>query len=496
MNDQERLIYRTRRHFFRDCGLGIGTMALAALLRDGDIYAAHAAKSKRKRKAKAAAGEPFETFNPLAPRPPHFEPKVKRIIYLFMAGAPSQLDLFDYKPKLVELSGEPIPPSYTKNQRYAFIKRDAKMLGTPRQFARHGQHGVELSDALPHLATVADDITVIKSMTTTAFNHAPAQILMNTGSTMLGRPSMGAWFTYGLGSEANDLPGFVVLSSGGGTSGGASNWGSGFLPTLYQGVPFRGVGDPILNLSNPKGVDVKTQRASLDVIRELNRKRLGVVGDPEIATRINSFELAYRMQTSAPELMDISKESKQTLEMYGAEPGKASFANNALLARRLIERGVRFVNVYHKGWDHHGGKGKDLVGGIDSLTGQTDQACAALVKDLKQRGMLEDTLVVWGGEFGRTPMREVRAEKYPGRDHHPQAFSYWLAGGGLKSGFTLGQTDELGFFVTEDQVMVHDLQATIMHLMGIEHTKLTFRYQGRDHRLTDVHGNLVEKLLS
>jgi len=306
---------------------------------------------------------------------------------------------------------------------------------------------------------------------------------------------MGAWLTYGLGSESKDLPGFVVLSSGGGTSGGASNWGSGFLPTVYQGVPFRTVGDPILDLSNPRGITPKTQRASLDAIRSLNQRRLRVVGDPEISTRINSFELAYRMQTSAPELMDISKESKQTLDLYGATPGKASFANNCLLARRLMERGVRFVNLYHKGWDHHGGKGRDLVGGINNLAGQTDQACAALITDLKQRGMLKDTLVVWGGEFGRTPMMEVRDVKYPGRDHHPQAFTYWLAGGGVKPGITLGQTDELGFFVTQDQVLVNDLQATILHLMGIEHTKLTYRYQGRDFRLTDVAGNVVKKLL-
>jgi len=482
---RERVAARTRRHFFRDCGVGIGAMALASLLRDGDIYAARAA-------APAAA----DPANPLAPRPSHFAPKVKRVIYLFMAGAPSQLDLFDYKPKLIELQDQPIPPSYTESQRYAFIKKDAKLLGTPRKFARHGRSGAELSDALPHLAKVADDITIIRSMTTDAFNHAPAEILMNTGSTMFGRPSMGSWVTYGLGSEATDLPGFVVLSSGGGTSGGSSSWGSGFLPTIYQGVPFRGVGDPILNVSNPAGIDAQTQRDSLDVIRDLNQRRLGVVGDPEIATRINSFELAYRMQTSAPELMDIAQESKQTLALYGAEPGKASFANNCLLARRLLERGVRFISLFHRDWDHHGGKGKDLVDGINKLAGETDQACAALLTDLKQRDMLEDTLLIWGGEFGRTPMMEVRDPKHLGRDHHPQAFTMWLAGGGVKQGFTLGATDDLGFFVVEDPVHVHDLQATILHLLGIDHTKLTYRFQGRDFRLTDVGGRLVEKILA
>jgi hypothetical protein len=481
MNHEENLKRTTRRHFFCQCGTGIGVMALASLLRDGDIFAANADPA---------------VINPLAPKPPHFAPKAKQIIYLFMAGAPSQLDLFDYKPRLKELQGQPIPASVVGDQRYAFIKRDAKLLGTPRQFSRHGKCGAELSDALPNLAKVVDDIAIIKSMHTEAFNHAPAEIFLQTGSQQFGRPSMGSWLTYGLGSEATDLPGFVVLSTGGGASGGASSWGSGFLPTTYQGVPFRGSGDPILSLSNPAGIDAQTQRESLNALRDLNHRRLGLVGDPEIATRINSFEMAYRMQSSAPELMDIAKESKETLELYGAKPGETSFANNCLLARRLIERGVRFVNVYHHGWDHHGGKDTDLVGGLNKLCGQTDQAVAGLIQDLKRRGLLETTLVIWGGEFGRTPMMQADNNKYPGRDHHPQAFTLWMAGAGVKVGQTLGATDDFGFHVVQEPVPVHDLQATILHLMGIDHKKLTFRFQGRDYRLTDVSGEVVQKLLA
>jgi hypothetical protein len=343
---------------------------------------------------------------------------------------------------------------------------------------------------LPHLAGVVDEIAIVRSMVTDAFNHAPAQIFMNTGSQQFGRPSMGAWVTYGLGSESQDLPGYVVLQSGSkGPSGGSSNFGCGFLPTVYQGVPFRGSGEPVLFLSNPAGIDAEMQRDSLATLRRLNEKRLGVVGDPEIATRINSFELAYRMQTSAPELMDISKESKETLAMYGAEPGKPSFANNCLLARRLIERGVRFVQLFHEAWDHHGG----LVAGLKNETRLTDQGSAALIKDLKQRGLLDNTLVIWGGEFGRTPMVQGGND---GRDHHPNAFTMWMAGGGVKPGITLGETDEFGFNATQDKVHVHDLHATILHLLGFDHTRLTVRFQGRDFRLTDVHGQVVEKLLA
>ncbi|MGI8565719.1 MAG: DUF1501 domain-containing protein, partial [Pyrinomonadaceae bacterium] len=412
-------------------------------------------------------------------------------IFLFMAGAPSHLEMFDNKPQLAKFNGTLPPPELLKGYRSAFINPNSKLLGPKFKFAKYGQSGAELSELLPYTAGIVDDITIVKSMVTDAFNHAPGQLLMNTGSQQFGRPSMGAWVTYGLGSESKDLPAFVVFSSGRkGPSGGNSCWGSGFLPTVYQGVQFRSSGDPVLYLSNPRGVDEKLQRESLDSISRLNRMRLNATGDPEISTRINSFEMAFRMQTSAPELMDLSKESKETLEMYGAEPGKPSFANNCLLARRLVERGVRFVQLYHEAWDQHG----NLVKEIKENCKDTDQASAALILDLKQRGMLKDTLVVWGGEFGRTPM--VQGGGDDGRDHHPNAFTMWLAGGGIKAGQSIGQTDELGFNVTEDRVHVHDLNATILHLLGFDHTKLTHRFQGRDFRLTDVHGELVNKLLA
>ena len=476
---EERRRYLSRRWFFKECGLGLGSIALASLL--------NAEKP-------GATGSAPRAQNPLDPRKPHFEPKAKRVIYLFMAGAPSQLDLFDYKPALQKWNGQPVPKEVVKGQTYAFIKPDAALYASEFKFQKHGRSGAEISEALPHLAKVVDDIAIIRSMQTDAFNHAPGQIFMNTGSQIFGRPSMGAWVTYGLGSESQDLPGFVVLNSAGGLSGGSGNFGCGFLPTVFQGVPFRKSGDPVLFLSNPTGVSRKLQRETLDAVKELNEHRLGTVGDPEIATRINSFEMAYRMQTSAPELVDLSRESKETLEMYGAEPGKASFANNCLLARRLIERGVRFVQLFHEAWDHH----SDVKGGIRAQTGQTDKACAALIQDLKQRGLLKDTLVVWGGEFGRTPMVEASIElgRSLGRDHHPQAFTMWAAGGGIKPGLALGETDEFGFHITKDRVHVHDLHATLMHLLGFDHTRLTFRFQGRDYRLTDVHGEVVNKLLA
>jgi uncharacterized protein (DUF1501 family) len=469
----------SRRWFFRECGVGLGAIALASLLDQDKVFAATAAP---------------KGVDPFAPRPPHFAGKAKRVIYLFMAGAPSQLELFDYKPTLAKYDGHPVPAELVKDQRYAFIPRDAALFATTYKFNKHGQCGAELSEAVPHLAEVADDIALVKSMTTDAFNHAPAQIFMNTGATQFGRPSMGSWVTYGLGSESQALPGFVVLSSAGGTSGGASNWGCGFLPTVYQGVPFRRSGDPILSLSNPAGITQKMQRESLDALKKLNEHHLEVTGDPEIATRINAFEMAYRMQSSAPELMDISRESKETLAMYGAEPGKSSFANNCLLARRLVERGVRFVQLYHEAWDHH----SEVIKGVKDQCALTDRPAAALIKDLKQRGLLDDTLVIWGGEFGRTPMVETNeaAGRKMGRDHHPQAFTMWLAGGGIKPGITLGETDDFGFHVTRDRVHVHDLHATILYLLGFDHKKLTYRFQGRDFRLTDVAGELVEKLLA
>ena len=462
-----------RRWFIEQCGVGMGAFALNHLLASAGYAATQGAD------------------NPLAPKKPHFAPKARNVIFLFMAGAPSHLEMFDYKPQLAKFDGTLPPPELLKGYRAAFINPNSQLLGPKFKFAKYGQCGAELSELIPHTAGIVDDIAIVRSMVTDAFNHAPGQLMMNTGSQIFGRPSMGAWAIYGLGSEAKDLPAFVVFSTGSkGPSGGNSCWGSGFLPTVYQGVQFRNVGDPVLYLSNPRGVDEKLQRDSLDTINKLNRMRLDVTGDPEIATRINSFEMAFKMQSSAPELMDISKEPKHILEMYGAEPGKASFANSVLMARRLVERGVRFVQIYHEAWDQHG----NLVKDITKNCKDTDQASAALVKDLKQRGMLKDTLVVWGGEFGRTPM--VQGGTNDGRDHHPNAFTMWLAGGGVKTGVTIGSTDELGFNAVEDRVHVHDLHATILHLLGFDHEKLTYRFQGRDFRLTDVHGLVVDKLLA
>ena len=454
----------TRRWFFEQCGVGLGSIALANLLGTN----ANAATAKQ----------------------PHHAPKAKRVIFLFMAGAPSHLDLFDNKPGLAKFDGTLPPAELLKGYRAAFINPNSKLLGPRFKFAKHGQSGAELSELLPHTAGIVDDIAIVKSMVTDAFNHAPGQLLMNTGSMQFGRPSFGAWTLYGLGSETQDLPGFVVFSSGAkGPSGGNSCWGSGFLPTVYQGVQFRSGGDPVLYLSNTKGVDNELQRDTLEAVKQLNEMRLEQTGDPEISTRISSFEMAYRMQSVAPDVMDIAKESKETLAMYGAEPGKASYANNCLLARRLVEKGVRFVQLYHESWDQHG----DLTRGLKKNCADTDRASAALIKDLKQRGLLDDTLVIWGGEFGRTPMVQGNAD---GRDHHPNAFTMWMAGGGIKPGVTLGETDELGFNVARNKVHVHDLHATLLHLLGFDHTKLTHKFQGRPFRLTDVHGNVVKELLS
>lgn len=464
-----------RRHFFKECGVGVGKLAVASLFAE-DL-------------ARAASAR-----DPLAPRPPHFAPKAKSVIHLFMAGAPSQLELFDYKPALVKHDGKPVPAEVVKDQRYAFIRRDAALLAPRFRFAKHGQSGAELSSAIPHLAKVADDLAILRSVHTDQFNHAPAQIFLSTGSPQPGRPSIGAWVTYGIGSESANLPAFVVLSSSRGTSGGTANVSSGFLPTTFQGVPFFPKGDPILNVSRPPGVDVALDRSTLDLLGDLNRERLALVEDPQIAARIHSYEMAFRMQAAAPELMDLSRESAKTLALYGAEPGKPSFANNCLLARRLVERGVRFVSLLHEGWDHH----SDVAGGVAAQCKLTDQPTAALIQDLKERGLLEETLVVWGGEFGRTPMVESNAAlgRKLGRDHHPQAFSMWLAGGGVRGGSVLGSTDEIGFHVADDPVHVHDIQATILHLLGLDHEKLTFTFQGRKFRLTDVHGVVVKKLLA
>lgn len=468
---------QTRRHFFRNCGVGIGKIALASLLAQSNEAQA-------------------EGTGPFTPKPTHFPAKAKRVIYLFMAGAPSQLELFDYKPKLAEMEGKPIPPSVIDGQRYAFIQPDAAVLGPRFKFAKHGQCGAEISEVLPGLAKVVDDIAIVRSVHTDHFNHSPAQLFCNTGNGVPGRPSMGSWLSYGLGSEADDLPSFVVLKSGGSLSGGAAMWNAGFLPSVHQGVPFRGHGQPILNVSNPPGYDEKAQRDSLDLIHRLNGKQLEDVGDPEIRTRMEAYEMAFRMQSRAPELMDYSQETKETLDLYGASPldPKNDFATNCLMARRLAERGVRFVQVYHAGWDHH----SNVEGGIRGQAKQTDQACAALVEDLRRRGMLDDTLIVWGGEFGRTPMVEASAAlgRSQGRDHHPQAFTMWFAGGGIKPGFSMGQTDELGFNVVEDKVHVHDVQATILKCLGIDHNKLTFRHRGLNFKLTGVEEHHpVEQLL-
>ena len=466
---------RNRRWFIEQCGIGLGAMALNHLL-------------SRAGYATPSVQDP--SLNPLAPKKPQFAPKAKNVIFLFMAGGPSHMELFDYKPMLAKFDGTLPPPELLKGYRSAFINPNSKLLGPKFKFAKYGQSGAEVSELLPYTSQIVDDIAIVKSMVTDAFNHAPGQLMMNTGSMIFGRPSMGSWVVYGLGSEAEDLPAFVVFSTGSkGPSGGNSCWGSGFLPTVYQGVQFRNVGDPVLYLSNPRGVDPALQQDSVKTIQKLNRMRLDTVGDPEIATRINSFEMALKMQRSAPELIDISQEPKHILEMYGAEPGKPSFANTALMARRLVERGVRFVQIYHEAWDQHGALVRDLTKNCKD----TDQACAALVKDLKQRGLLKDTIVVWGGEFGRTPMVQGGSD---GRDHHPNAFTMWLAGGGIKPGITLGKTDDLGFNVTEDRVHVHDLHATLLHLLGFDHEKLTYRFQGRDFRLTDVQGLVVDKLLA
>jgi uncharacterized protein (DUF1501 family) len=477
MNEHTFRQIQTRRKFFQEAAGGIGTIALANLL-------AHEGRA-----AKAPV-------NPLAPKKPHFAPKAKNIIFMFMEGGPSQLDLFDPKPELAKWNGKPLPESVTKDLQLAFIKPSAAVLASRREFKKYGQAGIEISDYLPNLGTVADDITLVRSMHTQAFNHHPGQLMLFAGTLQVGRPSLGSWVVYGLGSESQNLPGFVVLSSGAGTSGGESNFSSGFLPSTYAGTMFRGTGDPILYLSNPAGVSPETQRASLDALRDLNQEHLDKTGDVEIASRINSYELAYRMQISAPELLDFSKESPATLEMYGVDkqPTKP-FATNCLLARRLVERGVRCVMMMHASWDDHSDIERKLKKNCDI----TDQPAAALIRDLKQRGMLDETLVVWGGEFGRTPMCEVRNPSdvnSAGRDHHPVAFSMWMAGGGIKPGQIIGKTDELCFNIEEDPIHIHDLQATLLNCLGFDHTRLTYNYMGRDFRLTDVEGNVVKKLLA
>ncbi len=474
MNERQFLRLQTRRSFLTHCAGGIGIAALADLL---------------------DASGPVPALNPMAPKKPHFDGKAKSVIFMFMEGGPSQMDLFDPKPALARWHGKPLPESMTKGLQLAFIKPSAAVLASPRKFEPRGQSGTEFSDFLPRTGAMADDICLVRSMYSEAFNHHPGQLLLMTGSTQFGRPTLGAWVTYGLGSESRNLPGFVVLTSGVGTSGGASNFMSGFLPSHYQGTLFRNAGDPILYLSNPGGVSPDTQRAGLDTVRDLNQMRYEKTGDVEIASRMASYELAFRMQMSAPELLDFSKESPETLAMYGVgkEPTN-QYGSNCLLARRLVERGVRFVLMMHASWDDHVQLNRKLKRNCEI----TDSPTAALLTDLKQRGLLDSTLVVWGGEFGRTPMVEIRntmEEDNGGRDHHPLAYSMWLAGGGIKGGQVVGATDELGLSIVQDKVHIHDLQATILDRLGFDHTRLTFRHMGRDFRLTDVAGNAVRKML-
>ena len=463
----------TRRHILQQAGAGFGGLALQSLLgADGVLSSA----------------------NPMAPRAPLFAPKAKSVIFLFMYGGPSHVDLFDPKPALAKWHGQPIP-LWKKEDSFMVGKTKNVAMKSPYKFAKHGDAGIDMAEVYPNLARHADDLCMIRSMHAESNNHGPALFQMNSGFIQAGRPSMGSWVTYGLGSESQNLPGFVVLQSGPrGPRGGAVNWASGFLPTSYQGVPLRGSGDPILNISSPKGVTAQRQRDCIDAVRDLNLKRLVETGDQEISTRISAYEMAYRMQSSAPELIDLSGESAATLKLYGVDKDKPSFARNCLLARRLVERGSRFVQLYHTNWDSHGGPGENLEGDFEKVCREVDQGQAALVHDLKARGLLDDTLVIWGGEFGRTPMGENRDTT--GRNHHIDAFTMWFAGGGVKRGAIVGETDELGFNPASDRCHVHDIHATILHLLGIEHEKLTFKFQGRDFRLTDVHGELIHKMLA
>ncbi|NRA74886.1 MAG: DUF1501 domain-containing protein [Planctomycetes bacterium] len=468
----------TRRWFLGQVGLGIGGVALSSLISDH----------------KSMAGEPMQVFPA-----PHFAPKARRIISIHMAGSPPQQDLFDPKPLLDELNGQPCPDDLLEGVIFPFIKGHPKILASPYKFQRHGSCGMEISELLPHLGEVADEICLIRSMHTDQFNHAPAQLFIYSGSSRFGRPSMGSWLTWGLGSMNEDLPAFVVFVSGDKTpSAGKSVWGSGFLPSVHQGVQCRTSGDPVLYLSDPPGIDRETRRRTIDAIQGLDRIAAQRDEDAETLTRIEQYELAFRMQTSVPQVMDISHEKPSTLADYGAEPGTSSFANNCLLARRLIEQDVRFVQLFDWGWDTHGtAPHDDIITQLPKKCAETDRPVAALIKDLKQRGLLDDTLVIWTGEFGRTAMNEERnGSKYLGRDHHPDCYSMWMAGGGVKKGYVHGETDQLGYRISKDPVGVHDLQATILHLMGIDHLQLTYPYQGRDFRLTDVHGKLVPAIIA
>lgn len=480
----------SRRNFFASSASGVGALAVASLMREQGLLA-------------------DEPVNPLASKQPHFPAKAKACICIYLEGAPSQIDLFDPKPKLNELHGQKLPESMTRNVRFAFIQKEtARLLGSPRKFKQHGQSGMIFSDLMPRIAEHADDLLMVRSMHSEAFNHHPGQLMMNTGVPSFGRPTIGAWLNYGLGSESRSLPGYVVLTAGRGTSGGTSNWSSGFLPTTYAGTLFRNTGEPVLNLNNPAGLSGEMQRRTIETLRQLNGLHHDQIGDPEIQSRIASYELAFRMQAAAPELIDVSGETKQTLDMYGIDrpeptiraargggPGQfRQFATNCLLARRLIERGVRFVNLFHASWDHHSNLDNELTHNCQ----MADQPVSALLKDLKQRGLLDSTLVIWLSEFGRTPLGENRggSSNVTGRDHHPFAFTIWMAGGGLKKGLTYGASDEIGWSITEKPVHINDFHATLLHLFGMDHTRLTYRFQGRDFRLTDVAGKVIPEWIA
>ena len=476
------LVQSTRRHFLKDSALGLGAIALSSLL------------------GRNAFAAPAAATNPLAARLPHFAPKAKRIIYLHLTGSPPNLDLFDYKPELVKRDGQDCPDDFIKGKKFAFTAGKPKLMGSPRTFAQYGRSGHWMSDAIPHLHTVADDLCIIHSMNTDQFNHAPAELLLLTGSPRAGRPSLGSWVTYGLGTENQNLPGFVALiSSGVQPNGGKNSYGSGFLPSVFQGVQCRSKGDPVLYAADPAGFTRDLRRDSLDALQELNELQASALGHPETRTRIAQYELAYRMQMSVPEVMDISRETPATIAAYGAQPGESSFANNCLLARRLVEQGVRFVQLFDWGWDFHGtSELEDIRGGLTKKCNTMDRPVAALINDLRQRGLLEDTLIVLGGEFGRTPFREGRTStgEILGRDHYPDCYTMILAGGGIKGGLSYGETDELGFNITRNKVHVHDLQATLLNQLGFDHERLTFKFEGRNYRLTDVHGSVVKGILS
>ncbi|MDX2247305.1 MAG: DUF1501 domain-containing protein [Bacteroidia bacterium] len=478
--------YNTRRQFLRKCITGLGGIALASLAGCGNetLFPGNILN--------------MPGSEPLAATPSHFAPRAKRVIFLHMEGAPSQLELFDYKPTLHKLDGQPCPPSLLEGKRFAFLKGVPNLLGPQARFEQYGQSRTWVSEFLPHFSQWVDEVSILKAMHTDEFNHAPAQFYMHTGSPRVGRPSMGSWVAYGLGAENENLPAFVVLLSGPiDVSAGKSIWGSGFLPTVYQGVQCHSVGDPVANIANPRGVSSDLRQKTITAINQINQREYEEVGDPEILSRISQYELAFRMQTSVPETMNIDDEPAYIHEMYGTEPGKKSFANNCLLARKLVEKGVRFVQLFDRRWDHHGtGKGNGVNDGLKNACEVTDKPVAALLTDLKQRGLLDETLVIWGGEFGRTPMMETRASAdYRGRDHHTDAFTMWMAGGGIRKGFSFGETDEIGFSGIKDRVHIHDLQATILHCLGLDHERLTYPFQGRNFRLTDVHGKVVREVL-